>query len=59
MNPYHYKQVVGKAYDCGCNKYTVQKTQNVLKEQFGTDLNEPTNYKGLSIMDAYMKGYLK
>jgi phosphopantetheinyl transferase (holo-ACP synthase) len=57
MNAFQYKEAVNKAYQCGTAKYPLHKAQNTLKEQYGADLDIPPNYKGLTIIDAYMKGY--
>lgn len=55
MNIQTYKEVVSKASNCAKAGYTMQKTQNVLFEQFGRDLEPPREYKGISIVEAYME----
>ena len=57
LNKQQYKAVVFNAFECGSAKYTAHKTQQVLTERYGNNLECPRGYEGLSIMEAYMKGY--
>lgn len=57
MNKNEYKTAVFNAFECGCAKLPIMKTQMILKERFGNDLEPPTKYDGMLIIDAYMKGY--
>jgi hypothetical protein len=55
MNVQTYKEIVSKASNCALAGYTMQKTQNVLFEQFGRNLEPPKGYKGVTIIEAYME----